>query len=390
MNSVRAVRRAIAYCRFIDNHSLMPVSRYDRLFGHVASITGLLNAAQIEQLFAVVEMGEARDMATAAQRKGLLSGDLAASVAIIASELAARRIAEDISPRAVVGSGRSPATDARLYPKSLGDYRNLKQIARGAMGIIFRAEHVKDGRVVALKVLPLHMVQDQREIERFRREIETVTALDHPNIVKIIAFGQDDDFYYYAMEFLEGRSLRELIHDRGHLSPFYAAELTRDAARGLSYAHAHGVIHRDVKPSNLMICKDGVLKIVDFGLAFKKQSPNLTATGLSLGTPAYMSPEQIEGGRNEVSERSDIYSLGVTLYEAVTGRRPFEGDNHYDVLKRVLFDQPPSAIDLNAGLPRELSEIIGRAMAKAQQDRYGHMEEFAKALEGFIEREASA
>jgi serine/threonine protein kinase len=153
----------------------------------------------------------------------------------------------------------------------------------------------------------------------------------------------------------------------------------------------HGVIHRDVKPSNLMICKDGVLKIVDFGLAFKKQSRISRQPACAcLGTPAYMSPEQIEGGRNEVSERSDIYSLGVTLYEAVTGRRPFEGDNHYDVLKRVLFDQPPSAIDLNAGLPRELSEIIGRAMAKAQQDRYGHMEEFAKALEGFIEREASA
>ena len=227
------------------------------------------------------------------------------------------------------------------------------------------------------------------EIERFRREIETVTALDHPNIVKIIAFGQDDDFYYYAMEFLEGRSLRELIHDRGHLSPFYAAEITRDAARGLAHAHKHGVIHRDVKPSNLMICKDGVVKIVDFGLAFKKQSPNLTATGLSLGTPAYMSPEQIEGGRSEVSERSDIYSLGVTLYEAVTGRRPFEGDNHYDVLKRVLFDQPPSALEVNAGLPRALSEIIARAMSKAPQDRYAHMDEFAHVLEGFIERESN-
>ncbi len=367
----------------------MAVSRYDRLFGHVASITGLLNSTQIEQLFAVVEMGEARDMATAAQRKGLLSGDLAAAVAIISGELAARRIAEDISPRAVVGSGRNPGVDARLYPKSLGDYRNLKQIARGAMGIIFRAEHVKDGRVVALKVLPLHMVQDQSEIERFRREIETVTGLEHPNIVKVIAFGQDDDFYYYAMEFLEGRSLRELIHDRGHLSPFYAAEITRDAARGLGYAHKHGVIHRDVKPSNLMICKDGVIKIVDFGLAFKKHSPNLTATGLSLGTPAYMSPEQIEGGRSEVSERSDIYSLGVTLYEATTGKRPFEGDNHYDVLKRVLFDQPIAAIEANPGVPRSLSEIVSRAMSKNPGERYSNMEEFAKALGGFIEQESA-
>jgi len=367
----------------------MAVSRYDRLFGHVASITGLLNAAQVEQLFAAVELGEARDMATAAQRKGMLPGDLAASVAIIAAELAARRIAEDISPKAVVGAGRNASVDTQLYPKSLGEWRNLKQIARGAMGIIFRGEHVKDGRVVALKVLPLQMVQDPSEVERFRREIETVTGLTHPNIVRILAFGQDDDFYYYAMEFLEGRSLRELIHDRGHLSPFYAAEIIRDAANGLSYAHKHGVIHRDVKPSNLMICKDGQVKIVDFGLAFHKSSPNLTATGLSLGTPAYMSPEQIEGGRAEVTERSDVYSLGVTLFEAVTGRRPYEGDNHYDVLKKVLFDQPLTALEANAAVPSALSTIIARAMAKNLRDRYQSMTEFAASLSDFIESEAS-
>ncbi|GIK51189.1 MAG: hypothetical protein BroJett014_01620 [Planctomycetota bacterium] len=363
----------------------MPVSRYDRLFGHVASITGLLNAAQVEQLFSAVETGEARDMATAAARKGLLAGDLAAAVAIIASELAARRIAEDISPKAVVGSGRNPAVDTQIYPKSLGEYRNLKQIARGAMGIIFRGEHVKSGRVVALKVLPLQMVQDMREIERFRREIETVTSLSHPNIVKIEAFGQDDDFYYYAMEFIEGRSLRELIHDRGHLSPYHAAEIVRDAARGMAYAHRHGVIHRDIKPSNLMVTKEGQVKVVDFGLAFTKASPTLTATGLSLGTPSYMSPEQIEGGRAEVTERSDIYSLGVTLYEAVTGRRPFEGENHYDVLKRVLFDEPPSAMDLNPTVPRELSLVIARAMAKSVHERYANMDAMAEALTELID-----
>ncbi|MBV6517369.1 MAG: Serine/threonine-protein kinase PknD [Planctomycetes bacterium] len=363
----------------------MPVSRYDRLFGHVASITGLLNAAQVEQLFSAVETGEARDMATAAARKGLLAGDLAAAVAIIASELAARRIAEDISPKAVVGSGRNPAVATQIYPKSLGEYRNLKQIARGAMGIIFRGEHVKSGRVVALKVLPLQMVQDMREIERFRREIETVTSLSHPNIVKIEAFGQDDDFYYYAMEFIEGRSLRELIHDRGHLSPYHAAEIVRDAARGMAYAHRHGVIHRDIKPSNLMVTKEGQVKVVDFGLAFTKASPTLTATGLSLGTPSYMSPEQIEGGRAEVTERSDIYSLGVTLYEAVTGRRPFEGENHYDVLKRVLFDEPPSAMDLNPTVPRELSLVIARAMAKSVHERYANMDAMAEALTELID-----
>ncbi|MCC6572658.1 MAG: serine/threonine protein kinase [Planctomycetes bacterium] len=365
----------------------MPITRFDRLYGHVASITGLLSAAQVEQLFTAVETGEARDMATAAQRKGFIPGDISAALAIIAGELAARRIAQDISPKQVVASGRhqpAPGSETGMSPKALGEYRNLKQIARGAMGIIFKGE-AKDGRVVALKVLPLQMVSDPTEIDRFKREVETIRGLEHPNIVRVFDFGQDDDFYYYAMEYLDGRSLRELIHDRGHLSPYHAAEISRDAARGLQFAHQHGVIHRDIKPSNIMICRDGQVKIVDFGLAFKKASAILTATGLSLGTPAYMSPEQIEGGRAEVTERSDVYSLGITMYEAVTGKRPYDGENHYDVMRHVLFDEPPPASDVEPGVPPELSGIISRAMAKASGERFGGMNELIAALEHFIE-----
>lgn len=365
----------------------MPVNRYDRLFAHVASITGLLTGAQIEKLFAAVESGEARDVATAAARSGVLPGDVAAAIGILASELASRRIAENLEPAGIVASGKSgpiKERDSQLYPRALGEYRNLKQIARGAMGIIFKGEH-KDGRVVALKVLPTQMVREPQDIERFKREVETITSLVHPNIVRVFDFGQDEDFYYYAMEFLDGRSLRELVQDRGHLSPYHAAEIVRDAARGLAYAHQHGVIHRDVKPSNVMICKDGSVKLVDFGLAFQKTSDVLTATGISLGTPAYMSPEQIEGGRNEINERSDIYSLGVTLYEAAAGQRPFEGDNQYDVMKRVLFDVPRPAHEVNPGIPRELSRIIAKAMAKHTADRYSRVVDMIADLDRFVE-----
>ncbi|MBX3473650.1 MAG: serine/threonine protein kinase [Planctomycetes bacterium] len=365
----------------------MPVNRYDRLFAHIASITGLLTAAQIEQLFRAVEAGEARDMATAASRGGALAGDVSAAIAILASELASRRIAENIEPATIVASGKTGPVknrDSQLYPRALGEYRNLKQVARGAMGIIFRGEH-RNGRVVALKVLPVQMVREPQDIERFKREVETITSLMHPNIVRVFDFGQDEDFYYYAMEFLDGRSLRELVQDRGHLSPFHAAEIVRDAARGLAYAHQHGVIHRDVKPSNVMICKDGQVKLVDFGLAFQKASDVLTATGISLGTPAYMSPEQIEGGRAEVNERSDIYSLGVTLYEAATGHRPFEGDNQYDVMKRVLFDVPQAAQEANPATPPELSRIIGKAMAKNPTERYASVGDMIRDLDVFLE-----
>lgn len=366
----------------------MSVSHYDRLFAHVASITGLLKGKQVEQLFSAVESGEARDMATAAARRGFLPSDVAAAVSIVASELASRRIAENIEPDTIVASGKAGEADKKdtqLYPRALGEYHHLKQIARGAMGIIFRGERRSDNQVVALKVLPLQLVSDPQDVERFKREIETITSLVHPNIVRVFDFGQDEDFYYYVMEFLDGRSLRELVYDRGHLSPYHAAELIRDAARGVAYAHQHGVIHRDLKPSNIMIVKDGSVKIVDFGLAFHKASQILTATGISLGTPAYMSPEQIEGGRTEITESSDIYSLGVSLYEAATGKRPFEGENQYDVMKRVLFDEPRPAHAANPTVPEGLSQVIARAMARNASNRYATAGELITALDQFIE-----
>jgi serine/threonine-protein kinase len=187
------------------------------------------------------------------------------------------------------------------------------------------------------------------------------------------------------MEYLQGRSLRELIHDRGHLSPYHGVEIIRDAARGVAYAHQHGVIHRDLKPSNIMICNDGQVKIVDFGLAFHKSSQVLTATGITLGTPAFMSPEQIEGARVDITERSDIYSLGVSLYEALTGKRPFEGDNQYDVMKRVLFDAPAAAHTANATVPEELSRIISKAMARNPEERYQRAGDLITELDKFLD-----
>lgn len=369
----------------------MSANRYDRLFAHVASITGLLTARQVEELFNAVDSGEARDMGTAASRRGFLPGDVAAAIGILAAELASRRIAEDIQPSSIVSSGRAGDGKERhseMYPKALGGYHKLRQIARGAMGIIFKGERRSDGQTVALKVLPLQTVSDPQDIERFKREIETITSLVHPNIVRVFDFGQEEDFYYYVMEYLDGRSLRELIHDRGHLGPYHGVEIVRDAARGVAFAHQHGVIHRDIKPSNVMIGRDGQVKIVDFGLAFHKTSQILTATGISLGTPAYMSPEQIEGGRHEITERSDIYSLGVTLFETLTGQRPFEGDNQYDVMKRVLFDEARTASQANPTVPESISRLIARAMARNPNDRYGRVGEMITEMDAYLDESA--
>src|SRR5690606_14070994 len=163
----------------------------------------------IEHLFGAVESGEARDMATAASRRGFLAADVAAAVSILASELASRRIAEDINPSGIVGASRGGDQPSEIYPRALGNYHKLQQVARGAMGIIFKGERRSDSAVVALKVLPLQSLNDPKDADRFKREIETITSLVHPNIVRVFDFGQVEDFLYYVMEFIDGRSLRE-------------------------------------------------------------------------------------------------------------------------------------------------------------------------------------
>lgn len=366
----------------------MPVSRYDKLFAHVASITGLMSGGQVQACFDDVETGISRDLGVAATKRDFIAADVAAAIGILASELTSRRIAEGVEPDAIIASGANKAISSQestMYPSALGDYHSLKQIARGAMGVIFKGKRKKDDSIVALKVLPSHMVDQDEDIERFMREIDTITSLIHPNIVRVYDHGQQEDYYFYVMEFIDGPSLRELLRERGHLSQFHAVEIIRDTAKGVAYAHEHGVVHRDIKPSNVMMDSKGAVKLVDFGLAFRKQSQILTATGISLGTPAYMSPEQIEEGREAVSEQSDIYSLGVTLFEAVTGQRPFEGDNQYDVMKKVLFDAIPAAHDVRNSVPIELSRIIEKSMARSKADRYVSANAFIEALNGVLE-----
>ncbi len=366
----------------------MPVSRYDKLFAHVASITGLMSGGQVQTCFDDVESGISRDLGTAATKRDFIAADVAAAIGILASELTSRRIAEGVEPGGIIASGANKAISSQestMYPSALGNYHSLKQIARGAMGVIFKGKRKTDDSVVALKVLPSHMVDQDEDIERFMREIDTITSLIHPNIVRVYDHGQEEDYYFYVMEYIDGLSLRELIRERGHLSPYQAVEIIRDIGKGVAYAHEHGVVHRDIKPSNVMMDSKGAAKLVDFGLAFRKQSQIVTATGISLGTPAYMSPEQIEEGREAVSEQSDIYSLGVTLFEAVTGHRPFEGDNQYDVMKKVLFDAVPAAHDVRNSVPIELGRIIEKSMARSKTDRYKSANAFIEALDIVLE-----
>ncbi|MCK6439723.1 MAG: serine/threonine protein kinase [Planctomycetes bacterium] len=357
--------------------------RDDKYFAHVAAVLGLLDAAQLRRISEMVERGEAKDAIDAAVTAHLLDAEAAHAIATLARALTHRK-GDEPSMREIIERAPAPREDAVpiQHPARLGDYEVREVIGRGATGIIYHGVDSR-GRDVALKVLSLQLVGSDDE-RRFHQEIETVRKLNHPNIVTVFDYGRAGDYLYYAMEYLRGRSLRAMLNDRGFIPAFEAAEYARDASRGLAYAHEHGVVHRDVKPSNLMVTDKGRVKVVDFGLAREGVSMTLTSTGIAAGTPAYMSPEQIENADGPIDERTDIYSLGVTLYEMLAGERPFEGDSHYETMKSILFEPPLPLEEVKPGLPRSLRDIVARAMARHRDERFPAMRDMAAALDRFL------
>jgi serine/threonine protein kinase len=292
----------------------------------------------------------------------------------------------------------------------LGDYRILRQVGRGGMGVVYEAEQVSLGRRVALKVLPLAAALDPRQLQRFRIEAQAAALLHHPRIVPIYAVGSDRGLHYYAMQFIDGPTLAEVIRDlararkeqpdaepptlatvpsasglSSHGRDFAraVARLGRQAAEAIEHAHSLGVLHRDLKPSNLMLDAHGDLWVTDFGLARVAANPDLTRTGDLVGTVRYMSPEQAAGNR-VVDARSDIYSLGVTLYELLTLCPAFDGSDRQAVLRAIAQDEPTVPRRLDPTIPRDLETIILKAMAKEPPSRYATAGELAADLDRFL------
>lgn len=253
-------------------------------------------------------------------------------------------------------------------PERFGRYRVLNELGRGAMGIVYLAEDTELGRKVAIKMIALSGPDHERDIHeaRFRQEARAAGGVSHPAIVTIYDVGRDGDIAFIAMEVVEGRELRDLIAE-GAITPPQAIELAALIADGLAYAHDRGVIHRDVKPGNIMVLADGRVKIMDFGIARLQQPTVKTQTGVLLGSPQYMSPEQVAG--QEVDGRADIFSLGVVLYEMVTGVKPFDASD----LSQVLFwvvnmpAKPPG--ERRPGLPPVIDYILARALKKKPEER---------------------
>jgi serine/threonine protein kinase/TRAP-type C4-dicarboxylate transport system substrate-binding protein len=336
---------------------------------------------------------------------------------------------------------RRPGAAGALWPPGLssgsifGPYRIEREIGRGGMGIVYEAIHIFRQKQVALKVLMLQAPADAGQLERFFREARNAAALNHPHLIPVLDVGQVESTAYFAMQYIDGRGLDHILRvmqsaaspspDRvfdlteqalATLSQTQRTSLSADhisetagrirarvparfdeylqwvsnigiqAAEGLAHAHERRLIHRDIKPSNLLLDKRGVLWIADFGLARRVEDPALTISGILLGTPRYMSPEQADAARRPIDHRSDIYSLGATLYELLTCRPVFEGKNPQEVLLKILEKQPVAPRCLNPDIPAELEAVVLKAMARRPEDRYQSANELRDDLRRWADR----
>lgn len=266
----------------------------------------------------------------------------------------------------------------------VGQYRVIEELGRGGAARVFRAYDESNVRAVAFKVLPIETDDRMSFMQRFAREAEVIRTLDHPNIVQVYDAGETDEFVYLVLRLLEGGTLRQRIASQ-RMSTQEACQYMTQIALALHHAHQQGIIHRDVKPSNMLLDKErpGRILLTDFGTAKILNARGLTKTGATVGTPEYMSPEQAEG--REVDQRSDIYSLGCALYEALAGRPPFIGATSVSVLYQQVHAQPTYIRSYNAEAPRELWNVLRICLAKRPEERYGTAERLAEELQPFAE-----
>lgn len=276
-----------------------------------------------------------------------------------------------------------------MVVEKLGRYEIISELGRGAMGVVYKAIDPLIDRIVAVKTIDLNLSQAELADfeERFYREAKSAGRLNHPNIVTIYDIGKTDHTAYMAMEFLEGQQLAQLLNANIALSINKIARIVAQVADGLSYAHKNGVVHRDIKPANIMLAENGVVKITDFGIA-RVPTGSRTQVGLVLGSPKYMAPEQVVG--EEVDGRSDVFSLGVVLYEMLTGQAPFDGDNISTIMYRILNETPSPPSSLNARVSKSLDKVVLKALAKQPQDRYQDAKELGQRLRTWIKFEGIA
>lgn len=286
-------------------------------------------------------------------------------------------------------SGESTTT----RPPQISRYRLLRTLGRGAMGVVYLGYDEAIDRQVAIKTIHRTLLEgrDGAEwLERFRREVRAAGRCLHPNIVTVFEYGEETGVPYIVMEYVQGRELRDYLKDRQPLPLANAVAVTVQVLHALNHAHASGVVHRDIKPGNIILLPDSQVKVSDFGIARVEATSGMTQQGMTVGTPAYMAPEQFSG--READRRADIYATGVVLFEMLTGNRPFAGRGAGELMYKVLNDPPPLVTTLNPRLPSELDAVLKKALAKAPEGRFQSAGEFIAILENLrlVEREVTA
>lgn len=266
-----------------------------------------------------------------------------------------------------------------LVDATTGDYEIMGELGRGGMAVVYTATEVHLARRVAIKILPPELTFTRGAAERFQREAKTAAALDHPNIIPIYRISSGGRLFWYAMKFLEGRSLAEILQEKGLLTVGETVAILEQVGNALDYAHQRGVVHRDVKPGNVMLDVSGRVTVTDFGIAKELTGGALTGSGAILGTPYYMSPEQCRGGA-EITGAADQYSLGVMAYQMVCGQLPFEADSAIDVIHKHVAEAPPPLDQILPGLPKHVINAINRAMSKKAFERFPTVQAMVSAM----------
>ncbi len=269
-----------------------------------------------------------------------------------------------------------------MIGREVGPYRITEKIGQGGMGIVYKGFHVKLEQEVAIKVLAPEFSHDPAMRDRFIHEAKTQARISHPNVVNVFNYVEDDGNLFLVMEYIRGETLENRLKKTG--KQHNAGPVCLSVLSALEFMHARGIIHRDIKPGNIMFLEDGSVKVMDFGIAKVAGEKGQTKTGMRLGTLWYMSPEQIRG--EEASVSSDLYSVGVTLYQMATGRVPFGGDSEYKVMKAHLEEKPVPPWEIDGTISRDMGKIILKAIAKDRKDRYQNAREFADELKSLESR----
>jgi serine/threonine-protein kinase len=329
------------------------------LFGQIAERMGLLTHAQVLN---ALQIQTAREIHDETHRR-------IGEILIERHELGLRSVHKILLEQKRRRGPRKESLDSRSA-RTIGGYYIMEVLGNGGMGSVYKVVETATQKTLALKILAPRLVEDAEFVARFEREVTAAGSLSHPNIISALGSGREDNRPYLVMEFVEGRSLGRILREQGRLPELRALQIARDVASALEHAHSRGVVHRDVKPDNVLITEAGQAKLTDFGLAkLLREDHRLTQTGIALGTPHYISPEQVAASRY-INHRADQYCLGAMLFHMLTGQVPFDGPTNNDIMLRHMDDELRDPRTLVPGISAGAVGILRKLMAKKSADRY--------------------